>query len=443
MQAIILAGGAGTRLRSVSGTLPKPLVTVRGETLLGRQLSMLARQGFEGAIVLAGHTATPDARSHFDQIVAYCGDGSKWGLRLECLNEEQPLGTAGAILRIAKRLQSSFAVLYGDTVLEVNLVRMWRAHRKAKAGATLFVHPNDHPHDSDLIEVTRDSMVSAFHSPPHSPMLLCPNLVNAALYLLDRSALEKLDGLKKKVDFAKDVFPHMLAKGIPLLAYRSPEYIKDAGTPERLTEVSRDIACGRVAGRSLANVGSAVFIDRDGVLNAEIGRICNPQDLQLLPGAADAVRRLNLSQYRAICVTNQPVIARGDVSWCQLAKINGRLDSLLGQSGGYLERMYICPHHPDKGFQGECPEYKIICDCRKPATGLMVQAAVDFNLDLATCWMIGDQTSDMELARRAGMRSILVRSGYAGKDGKYDARSDFVADNLASAVDIILKLSPK
>lgn len=434
MQVLILAGGKGTRLSSVLGDLPKPLVDVCGVPLLGRQLQMLAEQDLRKVMVLTGHGG--------DQIADYCGDGSRWGLALHCEREITPRGTAGAVVDVLDRLEQRFVIMYGDTVMDVDLRRMIDAHAAAHAAASLFLHPNDHPHDSDLVEVDNTNWVRAFHPHPHPPGAYRPNLVNAALYVLERDALATVDGLPEKPDFGHHVFPRMLEIGLAIRGYKSPEYIKDAGTPKRIEKVCRDLESGKVADRSFRSKAAAVFLDRDGVLNMEKGLITSPEQLTIVPRAPEAVRKLNESRYRAIVTTNQPVVARGDTTFEELERIHGCLEEMLGRDGAYLEAIYTCPHHPDGGFEGEVPALKIVCGCRKPATGLIEKAAADFNLDLRRSWMIGDRTVDIEMAKRAGLRSILVRTGYGGSDARYDVKPDFIAADVLDAVNLILAQTP-
>jgi histidinol-phosphate phosphatase family protein len=433
MQAVILAGGKGTRLAGVTGDLPKSLVDVAGTPLLGRQLQMLAEQGLRDVVVLTGHGG--------ERIADYCGDGSQWGLAVQCVREAVARGTAGAVLDALPMLQQRFVVLYGDTVMDVDLDRMVGAHLSAGALATLFLHPNDHPQDSDLVELDRSNRVRAIHPYPHDADAELPNLVNAALYVLERDFLAGVDGLPDKPDFGRHVFPRMLELGLAIHGYKSPEYVKDAGTPERIERVRRDLETGRVAGRSFREPAAAVFLDRDGVLNVERGLVSRPAQLQLIGGAGAALRRLNDSPFRAICITNQPVVARGDATWDELDRIQARLDTLLGRDGAFLDGVYICPHHPDGGFEGEISELKIVCGCRKPATGLIDRAAAEFHLSLARSWMVGDRTADIELARRAGLRSILVRTGHGGEDGQFAVVPDYVVDDLGEAVELILRES--
>jgi histidinol-phosphate phosphatase family protein len=434
-EAVILAGGSGSRLKSVTGASPKALVDVAGTPLLGRQLQLIAASGLRRVTILTGYGA--------QAIADYCRGGSAWGLEVDCVAEPEARGTAGAVLGTLDNMAPRFIVLYGDTVLDVDLDRLMAAHARAAPAATLVVHPNDHPFDSDIVEADDAGRVRAMHPSPHPEDTDLPNLVNAALYVLERDALAAVAGLPAKADFGKHVFPAMLAQGMALHAYRTPEYIKDAGTPNRLARATADIESGRVAGLSLRRKVPAVFIDRDGVLNEERGHLADADDLVLLPGVPEAIARLNHSTHRAIVVTNQPVIARGNCTVDGLARIHARLDGLLGRAGAYVDALYYCPHHPDRGFAGEVPELKIACTCRKPGRGLIDRAAVDLGVDLARSWMIGDTTTDIELARRCALRSILVRTGHAGRDGKYACRPDFTAPDLAAAVDFVLDAWPE
>lgn len=435
MQVVILAGGMGTRLRTVTGgDLPKPLVQLNGRPLLDYHLSQVAQAGIRDVVLLTGHGG--------EQIAAFCGDGSRWGLTVRCIQETAAAGTAGAVLQAAEHLQPRFLVIYGDTVFDFDMDRMAAYHDGHSADATLFLHPNDHPHDSDLVEVDGKDRVLRFHPYPHPPDANLPNLVNAGIYILERSVLSKLHGLPAKPDFGKHVFPLLLEQGAHLVGYRSPEYVKDAGTPERLKKTAQDLLSGRVATCSLRHAAPAVLLDRDGTLLVEDGYIRRPEQVALLPGIGKALARLNQSEYRTALITNQPVIARGECDEAGLRQIHNRMETLLGAEGAYLDALYYCPHHPDAGFPGERAELKIACDCRKPDTGLIQQAQRDLNLDLANSWMVGDTTTDVLTAKRAGVRSILVHTGEAGRDGKWPCLPDFECPSLVEAVDLIMRLWP-
>ena len=433
-QVVILAGGMGSRLKAVTGDLPKPLAPVAGSTLLGRQLDLIARSAMTDVVILSGYKA--------ETIAEYCGDGSDWGLNVRCIAEAQARGTAGAVLDALPDLQPRFIVMYGDVVLDVDLDRLVAVHERHTPAATILVHPNDHPFDSDIVELDTQGFVRRIRGYPHPEGEELPNLVNAGLYVLERDALGAVTDLPEKPDFGKHVFARMVDQAMPVFGYRSPEYIKDAGTPERLAKTGRDIDSGKVAALSLRTPAAAIFLDRDGVLNQEVGLISRPQDLNLLPGVGEAVTRINRSSYRSVVITNQPVIARGDCTEDELARIHARLDTLLAHDHAYVDALYYCPHHPDKGFPGEVPELKFACACRKPEPGLILQAAEELGIDLTRSWMIGDTTVDMELARRCGLSFIMVGTGHAGKDGRHPGEPTHTAPDLAAAVAMILDGAP-
>ena len=165
--------------------------------------------------------------------------------------------------------------------------------------------------------------------------------------------------------------------------------------------------------------------------------------MTLVPGAGSALAGLNQSRYRTVLITNQPVVARGECDEAGIRLIHNRLETLLGAEGAFLDALYYCPHHPDAGFAGERVDLKIRCDCRKPGIGLIEQAQRDLNLDLSDSWMIGDTTTDVMAARRAGIRSVLVHTGEAGRDGKWPCLPDFECPSVVEAVDLIVHIWPR
>jgi histidinol-phosphate phosphatase family protein len=429
MQLVILAGGKGSRLQSRLGTLPKPLVDVCGRPLLEHQVALARDYGMEEVLLLTGYGAAAIEQYFSERAL---------GVKVRTIAESTPLGSAGAVIAALPMLEERFVVMYGDTMLNVDLDRLSGAHLRSGAEATLFLHPNDHPDDSDLVETDRNGRITAFHPYPHDPNRYYPNQVNAALYVVERRLLENMAVPREPLDFAKQVFPRMLQRGVFLHGYRSPEYIKDAGTPERLDKVIADYQSGKIAAGSLRTPAPAVFLDRDGTLNEEVDRVKTPDQLHMIDGVWDAIRVLNRSAYRSVVITNQPVVARGECTERRLEEIHNKMETLLGRHGAYLDAIYYCPHHPDSGYPGEVRELKIACDCRKPSAGLIEQASREMNLDLSRSWLIGDSTVDVRTARNAGIRSIIVRTGHRGADGRFPDRPDHAAADLRSAVHFIV-----
>lgn len=431
-QLVILAGGKGTRLKDRLGDLPKPMIPIAGQPLLEHQIELARAHGFTDVLLFVHYRA--------DLIQQHLGDGSRFGLRLKYIVETEPLGTAGATLAGFDQLAERFAMMYGDTMVNVDLTRLWNAHETSGADATLFLHPNNHPLDSDLVEMDSADWVTAFHNRPHALEKCFQNLVNAGLYVFERHALEPWRGNKQALDFGKDLFPAMLRRGAKLLGYNSPEFIKDIGTPARYDWVCGQYDAGIIQRSTLAVQQPAVFLDRDGTMVKEVSAqgLRHIDELELLPGVTEAVHELNHAGLRAVLVTNQPVIAKGFTTEADLQLIHNKLETLLGREHAFLDRIYFCPHHPEKGFPGERAELKIECDCRKPKPGMLLHAQRDLNIDFAQSWMIGDTTIDVQTARNAGVKSILVRTGHGGGDGKHSATPDFTCDTLLDAVRLII-----
>jgi len=431
-QVAILAGGMGTRLRERTGDLlPKPMVSVLGKPLLEHQIQLCRHYGFGRIALLVHHQHAA--------ISNFFGDGSAFGVELEYLIEEVPRGTAGALRDALPCLASEFLVLYGDTYLDVDLRALWMAHLASGASGTLFLHPNDHPQDSDLVEVDPSGHIIAIHPYPHPERHALKNLVNAGLYALSKEGLKAVLPASGKADLAKHTFPAMIHAGLYLNSYVSPEFIKDMGTPDRLDHVIRAITTGVVEARSGRSLRQAIFLDRDGTLNHEVDHLRHPDQVELFSDTASSVRLINQSGKLAVVVTNQPVVARGELSLRGLDSIHARLDVLLGAGHAYLDAIYACPHHPHRGYEGEVAELKIDCACRKPRTGMIDQACQDLLISREDSWIIGDSTSDIEAGRRAGLHTMLVRTGYSGRDGKYPIFPDYVAPDLTSAIRWILE----
>lgn len=406
MKIVILAGGKGTRIASVASEIPKALIPVCGIPVLEHQVIMARDQGFREFVFVIGHLG--------NQIKEYFGSGEKWGVSIEYFEESAPLGTAGALAYLKDSLSDDFFVFYGDTVMDIDMRSMLSFHRQHHGDATLLLHPNDHPHDSDLVEIDNDCQVVKFLNKPHPEDLVARNIVNAALFLLSPGILAEIPEGKKS-HLEKDILAPALEKGYRVTGYLTAEYIKDMGTPERYEHVCRDVADGRVKRMNRHNPRPAIFLDRDGVVSEEVNLLCDADKLRLIPGAAEAIRMINRSGYLAVLVTNQPVIARNLCSIEELEHIHAWLETILGRERAYLNAIYYCPHHPDKGYPEERPEYKIECDCRKPKPGMLLRAAKDWNIDLTESVMIGDRESDVLAGRNAGCKeSILINTNEPG-----------------------------
>ena len=430
--AVIMAGGKGSRLRSITNDeIPKPMVPVDGKPLLEYQVEKLKTYGIKKIVMIVGHLG--------EKISGHFQDGRAFGVDIDYIFEKEPLGTAGAFYYLKDKIDAKdFLLIFGDVFFDLDFDRMEDFHFKNSALTTLLAHPNGHPYDSDLIRTDDKGRVIGFDSKHNVRDYWYDNMVNAGMYIINRKLLDLVKE-PVKTDFEKDILANQVKLGANIYAYHTPEYVKDVGTVDRINATVEELKSGLIQSKNLKNKQRAIFIDRDGTINVSKGFISKADDLELIPGTIDAIKAINKSGALAIVITNQPVIARGECSFEELHNIHNKLKTLLGEKGAFVDDIFYCPHHPDKGFEGEVPELKFDCECRKPKTGMIDEAVKKYNIDLSKSYMVGDSTMDLETARNAGVKSVLVDTGFAGNDGKYDRSCDIEAKNLFDAVEKIIK----
>lgn len=438
MKAVIQAGGKGTRISEITGdVIPKPMLEISGYPILYHQMMNLKKNGITDITVIIGHLG--------NVIKDYFGDGKQFGLNISYVEEDpqKPLGTAGSLYFLKDKLKENFVFLLADVFIDIDFEKMEQYHIANNADVTLLTHPNGHPFDSDLV-VEEGGVVKAFDYKSNDRTTYnYKNLVNAGVMIFSPSVFKYLTELRK-YNYEKDIIVPLINEG-KVVSYKSSEYAKDMGTPERYRRVQEDYNSGICDAKNLANKQNAIFLDRDGTINEYVGFLRKEEDFKLIPGVSEAIKKINNSGYLAIVVTNQPVIARGEVTEEELEEIHKKMETLLGLDGAYIDDIYYCPHHPDKGFEGEIPELKIECDCRKPKTGMLEKATREHNIDLSSSIMIGDSTLDIKMAENAGMQSILLKTGQKGEDGKYDVSPTLIAEDLNDAINKIIckKVSKK
>jgi histidinol-phosphate phosphatase family protein len=430
-----MAGGKGTRLYEITNDeIPKPMVLICGKPILEWQIESLKAGGITEIMIITGHLG--------EVIHNFFGSGERFGVNISYYNEETPLGSAGALTHIGDFLtENDFLLVFGDTIFDIDISRMIAFHREKACLATLFVHPNSHPHDSDLVKLDGDSRVTAFDSKESARDYWYGNLVNAGFYILSKEITKDIPKIGKS-DLEKDV----LLKQIPagnICGYYSTEYIKDVGTVKRIKQTEDDLRSGVVAAKNLSKKQKCVFLDRDGTINRYCGLIYKAEDMELWDNAADAVAHINRSAFLAVVVTNQPVVARGLCGIADLEEIHNKMKTLLGRQGAYVDDIFYCPHHPDKGYPEENPAYKIPCECRKPNIGMITAAAERWNIDVRHSWMVGDSARDIKTAKNAGLRSILVKTGECEKFEDFEkidsVSPDHICGDLSEAVALIMR----
>lgn len=414
MKTVIMAGGKGTRISSVASDIPKPMIKIDGMPVLEHEIACLRNQGFTELIITVSHLG--------NIIQEYFGDGTgissvtgkPFGVSIEYYFEKEPLGNAGALFQLKDKLTDDFLLLNADSIFDVDFNR-FIAYHKAKGGlVTLFTHPNSHPYDSGLIVTNKNHEVIHWLAKEDERNGYYKNCVNAGLHILSPKVLD-ISFSEKKIDLDRCILKPLAGTG-KMFAYSSPEYVKDMGTPERYQMVSCDYRHHIVQKKNLKNKQRAIFLDRDGTINRYVGFLKRIDDFELLPGVAEAIKKINESGYLAIVVTNQPVIARGDITIEELYEIHNKMETLLGISGAYVDDIFFCPHHPHGGYEGEVSELKINCKCRKPKPGMLFEAAEKFNIELSDSWMIGDSENDIQAGRDAGCKTALIGNGRFHQD---------------------------
>lgn len=429
MKTVIMAGGKGTRISSIASDIPKPMIEIEGKPVLEREIECLRDQGFCDLIITVSHLA--------DCIINYLGDGSAFGVNIEYFVEKSPLGNAGALFRLREKLDSDFLLLNADSIFDIDFNRFVDYHIAKGGWATLFTHPNNHPYDSGVLIADGKGVVQEWFTKEDIRPEWYQNRINAGLHVINPAVLDRVEidvdeigkeinGKIVKIDLDRQILKPLCGTG-KMYCYDSPEYVKDMGTPERYAIVCDDYREGKVHVKNLKNKQKAVFLDRDGTINKYVGLLKDIHDFELLPGVAEAIKRINSSGYLAIVVTNQPVIARGEVTLDQLQEIHNKMETLLGAAGAYLDAIYFCPHHSHKGFEGEIKQLKIDCDCRKPKPGMLISAAKEFNIELAQSWMIGDGERDIKAGKAAGCKTALIGTGEFEQDVTVQSLQEFVS----------------
>lgn len=403
MKVVLMAGGRGTRISELFPDIPKPLIPIDNIPVLEREIISLRDQGFTDIILTIGYMA--------EKIQGYFGNGEKWRVKIEYFVENKPLGNAGALFFLD--LKEDFLLLNADAVFDVDFNRMVEFHKRCSGLVTIFTHPNSHPYDSGLIMAGENGEVEKWLAKEDERPKYYKNRVNAGLHVISPKALE-LSGIRKedigdggKVDLDRQILKPLCGTG-KMFCYDSPEYVKDMGTPERFRAVEEDYKKGIVNAKNLKNKQKAIFLDRDGTINKYVEFLRKEEEFELIDGVAEAVKKINQSGFLAIVVTNQPVIARGEVTFEGLERIHNKMEMLLGKEGAYLDGIYFCPHHPHSGYANEVKELKIDCDCRKPKPGMLLKAAEDFNIDLSQSYMVGDGENDIKAGKAAGCKTVLV-----------------------------------
>ena len=424
IKAVISAGGKGTRISSINSEVPKPMIEILGKPILQYEVEALKKQGIKDIIITVGYLK--------ESIKTFFQDGKKFGVNISYIDENEPLGTAGALYYLKDKIKEDFLLLNGDTLFDIDLNKFYLAHKKNNSLVTIVTHPNSHPYDSGIIFADDKKRVTKWLT-KEEERLYYKNRVNAGIHFISNKLLSRFKEVKK-LDLDRDILKPLINEN-QLYIYDTPEYIMDMGTPDRFYQVIDDIKNNTPSIRNLSNKQKAIFLDRDGTINKYVGFLRNIDDFELLPKVSDAINLIHKHNYLAIVITNQPVIARGEVTYLELENIHNKMETLLGKESAYLDGIYYCPHHPDSGFDGEIKELKFDCNCRKPKTGLIDKAVSDFNIDISSSWIIGDGENDISCGLKAKCHTCYISTS----NKKINVKPEIECDSLFDGVNKIFK----
>lgn len=385
-EAIVLAGGFGTRLAHVVPDVCKPMAPVAGRPFLRFIMDQLAAAGFDRAVVADGYRR--------EQIEDFFGSAYR-GMSIEYSPEDTPLFTGGAVKRALSRCESDWVfVLNGDTWLDVDFTAMEAAACDVPEGVSsvIAVKRMRGFERYGTVDVDSGGTLTAFHEKRPCE----EGLINAGVYLLRGDAL---DNMPEKFSLESDYFERVVGEGALYAVECSGGFI-DIGVPE-------DYELAQTMLAPLARSWKLAMFDRDGTINVDTGHLHEPEKLELIPSTVDIMRGYSDDpDYKVVVVTNQAGIAKGLYTEADMRCLHRYMEDELEGLGVHVDAWYFCPHHPD---------YTGPCDCRKPAPGMLMAAMRDFDARPSDCAMYGDSAKDKEAAEVANVVFHYVKGNNYGK----------------------------
>ena len=396
MEIVILIGGKGSRIKKISKSTPKPFLKIRNKQIIEHQIEQLIR--LKKKIILL----TNSKYSKFHKILIKKNSH----INFKVIEESKPLGTGGCLKSLENFNAKYYLIVFGDLIFDIDIKKFFLFHKKKESDLTLIVHPNDHPFDSDLLEINEKCQLIKFHNKPHKRNDI-GNLSLSGIFLINRNILNYVKSNTFQ-DFSKDIIPKLMKKNKKIFAYNTREFVKDVGTPKRIKLVKKQMNTRKFLNGNINKKLPAVFLDRDGVINKEILGNHYQNPLKLISGSVSAIKKINSKGYLAVVVTNQASVAKGFITISQLEKDHNKLQYFLGSKGAYLDRIYYCPYHPEKGFKGEIRKFKKKSKMRKPDNGMFLKAIKELNIDVKKSFMIGNSLVDFQAAKKTKVKFLLV-----------------------------------
>ena len=399
MYAFVLpVGGKGTRVSQLTnGKSKAELMITKNKKIIDFQLEHLIK--YKKKILILSNSKQISLNNYIEKKY------SKNGVKI--ILENNPKGTAGCLTPLKKLHYKFFIVVYGDIIFNLDFKKFIKFHKNKKSNCTLIVHPNNHPYDSDTVKLNKNNKIEKIYLKPHKKKYV-PNLSLAGINIVNKDLIKIIDK-KEFQDFSKDFLP-IAVKKFNMFGYYSREYIKDAGTKDRIIQIKKELNTIKYTKGNLNKKIPAIFLDKDGVIN-ELNPKKNYQKTNnVLKNVGKSLNIINKSGYLSVIITNQPAIAKGFVKEKKFQNDINKLSHILSKDKSYFDKLYYCPHHPEKGFKREIKKLKIKCNCRKPKNGLFLKAIKDLNIDYKKSFVIGDQMSDYYASKKTKLKFVGVNN---------------------------------
>lgn len=399
MQVAVLMGGLGTRLGDYTRDCPKPLLEIQGKPFFAYQLDLMRQAGFERFVFCLGHQA--------EQIEAYFGDGSRFGVQIVySYDGEALLGTGGAVRKALPLLEEDFLLIYGDSFMDINyfevVVRYWQGLRAGKRALMTVMRNNDRFDKSNVVYCDGEIILYDKKAPQ-----VGMEYIDYGVNIFQRRLFE---AYPENVRFDLGELQSKLSKRRELAGCAVEHRFYEIGTPASFQEFDE------YAGWRWETAHPAVFLDRDGVINEivwnedaeQLDSPLNRSQFRLLPGAVEALKKIQGKGYLIFVVTNQPAAAKGKTSYAELCAINHGFCREMQADGIEITEVAMCPHY-ERSTSLTRELYLIrSCDCRKPKSGLVKQLLEKYSIDVGNSWMAGDSHSDILCGKDAGLHTAFI-----------------------------------
>jgi len=374
-QAVILAGGQGTRLRPLTLTIPKPMIPILNKPFLEYIIELLKKNGIEEVIILSGYL--------HEKIEDYFKDGQKFGLKIKYSFSPVDDETGTRVRKAKELIQDTFLLLYTDNYWPLQLDRLFAFYKKMNTQGLVTVYSNTDNYTKNNTLVNDRGLVEVYDKTRQTPGL---NGVDIGFFILKKNILKNLP--KENFSFEKIILPELISKK-QLAGFLTYHKYYGLSNLERIPIIEEFFKPKKV-----------ILLDRDGVINKKPSKgeyVRNWEEFEFLPGAIDALKLLSEKKYEIFIISNQAGIGRGAMTEEDLKEIHEKFLEVCKKEGIKIKGIYYCPHNWDEG-----------CFCRKPKPGMLFKAAADYHFDLTKAIFIGDSNSDREAGEAAGCKFVQM-----------------------------------